>query len=593
MRRRTPIIATAVALAALTAAARAADAQEIDPNAETGILEAEGRSEKRELEEALRLRQKDIDRGRAYEAPGASSYYGLIGHDAEVRDAYYRIANGYQAAIEKGAPLDHPRVAAVRRHRDAMRAKVEAAGVFLATQSDDPPFRQFADPDDVAASRRQRDEREIFERTYIGDLHTAFDHAHDGHLRLTRENDVDAAVECLEKARRELDPSRFVDGLPGVERHPAWARTRDAIESRFAPAIEAAEKKTAADREAARAAVAELSGGRSAVERFVQSHGRTPTEPAARRERLAEVERFERNELPKLIGAIERFEATYGKDGDAVDARFEKIWGGRRLADRPTSPSSALADAYEAGEAIVKLRADHAATIMSGVATTVSLIEEYNPDIQVETLESTIPEVELALRFDPENAEAKALAPRLEGMTADLADAFVERAKSARMPERSYSGGDAAAIEAAIVDYFREDDGWGAASEHASEPLGAVLTSDWLVSSTNILGEPLNYEVETAVVFQRSTADGWERDHCVVFAMTMYTLSGREAARQGPPFEAVSIGEKTEILRENLPSDVGGGSGGEAFSLLFSCFAFVLLLGATAGTGLLFYRIAT
>ena len=566
-------------------------AQDRLPQGDYQIRSIEGFKEKRTVAEALRLRQKDIDRSRAYSV----DKWEIVRLDQKVRNEYTRARNAFYEAIEKRAPKDHPRVTAAWEWIAQQRADIDAASVFLLWQKGDPSIEEFVDPDDLKGVHRNQKGDELLWKIE-SQLYGAYDVAWRGHMWLVYGKNVDRAAKFLADAAKRRE--RVIGSLAGMERHPMIQRFDGAI-AKFREDVDKMYSEVGPVRDKADADLAKLDQLTEEVGQFCGSHRQIPRgltgiqNPSTIEAFAAEFDAFEAGKLVEAKAYLQQFEKSYGASSDAVEKKFTTIFGdllqqtGRRSAGEPKrSGAGRRYGNFKAGiEKVGELRRQLAAAEIQKIQVNKLHYAKGAPAERADAMRRDALMAEGILKLDPSSAAAKALTAELQMAAVDRDAEYIDEIDNTKWAERKYSGSDGDELEAAALEWLQKN--FTKADDKVDEPVAVVITGNWFVYKENILSEPLIYGLRMHAGVMRTEEGGWDRDHAVVFSLTLYTEEKRNPEK-APPFVSVSSGSNWEIRPENVPI-AGGGFLGFLWSLMSCCCCVSVLAGGGAG-GYYFYQ---
>ncbi len=576
--RPLPVAASlVVAAVALVAVASEARAQAMKGDFE--LRRAETAIEKKDIEEALRLRQKQIDQETAFQP----DRFTILRLDKKVRDEYASVSDGYHDALANGAALEHTRMLEVEDYIRKIRKTVEAAGVFLLLREDDPRFKKFVDPDDYKSkwiTGGQRDTRSGIDRLVEGELLRAYDSAWRGWLMLDRAGNADQAFAGLDGARSTLE--KLKQNRRGIEKHPAYDRVKETIEERFGAAIDDAVKNAGRSRQTAKEDYQRLVALKGELASFLAASETTPGNLPELEELVTRFDEFSRTTLPEAESFVVAFTSKYGNSNRDVNDRYSAIFGDDQ-ASKPTSVGYDYADVVAKVQAVSERRKEQAAEICKKARVTIRGLSGVTESVRVERLLAQRPRLEIAQRFDPENAEADKLLGELDVKAVELEGAIAEAIKGRKMSPRQFDG-DAASLEAEAFEFFENHPDWGARSLRPEKPLVVIVTGNWVVGKRHpISGETLSYKLPIQLAVFRDPFEGWDRERTTVFNLSLIS----DGPVKEPPFTEVWVGSNFDIAPENVPAQSGGGL---RITWLLSCCCCLGVLAGGLGGGFAFLR---
>ncbi len=370
--------------------------------------------------------------------------------------------------------------------------------------------------------------------------------------------DKDALLKRLafqvEKAETDLKAAEESATGRGQAGHPALQQARArlaALAPRVAQAKEGAGKAAAGEKAAVAGAAASAKALKAEYDRlyekvFSKANGYpfhyNDAEPV--QEAIEAIESYEKDDMPGLKERLARFEREVGTSKDAIDAKAEAdgyddpyyrpSWAWEKLKEC----IGLVAQTRKAmGEDLLK-RADHTKGNVKNFTADFSRVERY---------EEVLSWLQLAARFDPENARAQAdLQSFPAWRDADWKE-FGRQIDGRKFPGPVQGApGNAAALAAAGKQWFAQSDEWGrrdqnprAKDKAPRRVVTVVVTGPWSVQATNILGKPTMYGVPAKLV----VALDREKDLDVyrVYDLTLRTAE-HEGVKAAPPFDSVTVG---------------------------------------------------
>ncbi|HQG29359.1 MAG TPA: hypothetical protein PLY73_12480 [Candidatus Ozemobacteraceae bacterium] len=507
-------------------------------------------SAKKELLDAVAKLEKDTAEPLArYESLKAEGKLEEIGNErncveigSRLRRPMLDVIEAYDAAINGGGgydpwPASDPDIAKARQAIDAMRAKLEAAGMFTMRMPGEP-----------ATTLQDR-----LDNIYDDAWNAALDAKH-GKI-----DDARATFKQLDSRVEGAKAEAGSSDHPGIKRFlTAYAKHKADAETFFA--------KSDTERGGVDKEIADLTATYEKVQKWFQEietrsgGGGTEESIMASLSELATMsEAFETNDLPAVTKQMEAFAAKYGKTDSEIDQKVTELQGRN---DYNPSPGRAYA---QLGEYIAKAReikVERAAYLLQDVKQTIDMLSSFAEDIQVKRMLVCKTKLELAARLDPANAQIK---ERLAGVDGEIASrsAFIEKEIDARQWEghaASFQGpGNADALAAEAAKYLKLE-GWE--NNPPRELLAVRIAGPWRNGDKNLLGEYINYQLPCEAAFRLTSDKAAGKDLARVYFISFYT----QDKVYNPPFAKTGIGDNY-YLRASKVSGGGAGAGGAAYAL--------------------------
>jgi len=259
-----------------------------------------------------------------------------------------------------------------------------------------------------------------------------------------------------------------------------------------------------------------------------------------------------RKEAPAVKAQLVAFGQRYGTEREVIDAKIyaltPKDFSLSSSDPRNERPSESPGRAFEvlsSGlvnlEDAPKLEARHILTqVLQSLDSIESFVMDTERDKRYAQAEAR---VALALRFDPDDADAKEWAQKLKVMRVKSKVEIEKALDAARFPGQvaSFGGpGTVSGLAAAALKFFKEQGG--------NETTVAVsIAGEWMVAKRNIFSEPIQWGLPIwAVSYHNETPDVAR-----VFKMTIVTGEGLGIAK-APPFTAVWVGDSYRMRTKNI-----------------------------------------
>lgn len=357
----------------------------------------------------------------------------------------------------------------------------------------------------------------------------------------------------LESSRRNLEIAREEAARRDVTSHPQF----DALEADIAEAVTkiaaAREMHEASQKEAAEAAgevAADVEALKAEYDRvqpvFAKAWGGAiyynDLKPV--QELIEAIENFEKNDLDKIQAHMRSFGEKYGTTRDEIDRKA----GSMGYVERYYRASYAYTELTEGIENVKKTRTAMAHDLIRRAGDMKELAAGGLHDFARLDQHKRIKEWgQMAARFDPENPRVKEFQSGIDAWVEADAKALNDKIDKAVFPgQASDAPGDAAELVKAAM-AFLQNENVKLAAERGSEVsnvLAVSITGPWRVFSTNLLGEPIQYNLPIATAVQTDSEKG--RNLARVYFSTILTREMR-GVEKGPPFTGVTMGDSYYI----------------------------------------------
>ncbi len=318
-------------------------------------------------------------------------------------------------------------------------------------------------------------------------------------------------------------------------------------------------------------------------------------------EALTAIESYQQNEQASVESQLVAFEKKYGGSVNAVRQRYEAIFpfatsGYRlpeelkeeyeRVASGQVTPERLLRETRAELKGLEDTRINTAESLVGQVRQSLGVLDSFTPEQQVKSLVEMSEDLDFALRFNKDNAEARAMVEQVEAKIKASESAMQQVYAARRFPETlaSFSGpGTTDELAAAALQWFENHSEWGKASP-PERPILVTVTGDWIVARVNILGEPVQWGLPIHLAIVRDA----DPDMAVAFSLTLVTEQAHGVAK-APPFKAVWVGSSKKIPLANIQGASGGSAEASGFALLGGLCCCGLVLVVLAGGGVFLY----
>jgi len=357
----------------------------------------------------------------------------------------------------------------------------------------------------------------------------------------------------LQSARGNLQSGRDEAAKKGVGDHPEFDRIHAGIqeaEKKIAQAGEdLAQSKQAAAADAAEvtADVDALKAAYDKVEPLFQKATGTviyynDLEPV---ESLIDIiEQFEQNDLAPLRQQMQAFGAKYGTTRDAIDEKADSMG----YSNNYYRASFAYTEIEQGIQNVEKTRTVMADDLVRKAEDMKKRTSQGIHDFARLKQHARIKAWgRMAARFDDQNPRVQTFNDQLDAWIAADAKALDAKIDQAAFPKQAADApkdAEKLAKEAVIFLQNEEDKDAAKKGKEVSKVLAVVVTGPWRVFKTNILGEPIQYNLPIATAVQTATEKKQNLARVYLSTMLTHEMKGVEKA---PPYLGATVGDSYYI----------------------------------------------
>jgi len=345
-------------------------------------------------------------------------------------------------------------------------------------------------------------------------------------------------ADLVKQSEKDADQGNKFGATPDLAKHPYFLATRKEID-RLKADSEAGMKTMSGGRDKAKEDWKALTDLWKANEAEVRKLDMSHIQQDEWAPLLDRVEAFEAR-LPALKKSLDAFCKTYGQTASEITDKMRTLLGDE-FERMPTQPGlhEAANGLLEVVKQLPATRKDMAAHIYQSSMQDIDLIKSYDEARRVDALGKIAGHLQLAAKYDPENADVQG---QLKKMGDVVAKAATEIQKS--IDSRSWPGhiadfqgpGTTEALAQSILEYAARTKIIGNPAKDASKPLAVCITSNWFSGSKNIIGETTSWCLKASIAFERDK----DKDVADVFDVTVSTKEERGVAK-APPWAGMSI----------------------------------------------------
>jgi hypothetical protein len=448
-----------------------------------------------------------------------------IAHDiaSRLRNVWYDGLDAFDEAIADGWTVEDADIAKARDLLAAAYKQLEPAGLWTSVRVGDKPIERFRNRLDM-----------IRDEAYLASVELRLKKVDDATERL---EDVDRRLAGL---KRELENAENAgETLPMGADHPAYKRTLEEVQ-RLRNQGASVIADTTKMREGVDQDVETLISAREKADELFRmaddiatTSGDDEQRQAAYDKALAAFAEFDAKTGPALQKLLDEFGAKYGTSQTDIENKLHELKGGP--VDYRRTPGAVYEEIAAGIAAVAKARQDVAIRLLEQADQALDNLGDYDERIRLETIDKQKPVLELALKFDPNNADAKERLTKLPDLRKAEAEK-IERAIDARKwpaNKTDFAG------PGKVADLVAASMAWIKANGQGDDKvvLAVRVVDDWFVNERDVLGQPKNYGLPVLVAYQMHKDKAAGKDLAVVFELNMITRD----AKMAPPFVLTGV----------------------------------------------------
>ena len=351
----------------------------------------------------------------------------------------------------------------------------------------------------------------------------------------------------LVNARTKLDKAKSLAAKKGVTSHPDLDQAEKALVAAQQKATEAKQRyegvqaATAASSEKVNADVKALLKVYRRVESLLGDGAGgaviSYNDLQTAKELLSRIENFEKKELAKVSNEMNAFAQKYGSMQGEIDQKTEAM--GYSGQGRASFPYMALSEAVENVQKTRTVMADdlirRASEIKNLSTKAASDFARLKQHRRVKSFAM------LAARFDPDNSRVKAFNSGLDSWIEEDMKAFHAKIDKATLPGNAENAPDnAGKLSVMAVDFLQKEENKRANNNmEVGKVLRVVVRGPWKVFKTNLLGEPIQYNLPILMVKEYESDK--ELNVIRVYQSSLLTQEYK-GVKKAPPFLGIAVG---------------------------------------------------
>jgi hypothetical protein len=256
------------------------------------------------------------------------------------------------------------------------------------------------------------------------------------------------------------------------------------------------------------------------------------------KEQIAIIEKFERDELPKLKEKLAAFESKYGATRDDIKKNADAAgYSG------VTGPADGWSMLTEKIQQLSPTRLKTADDLIGRMETQIAHLKNASDFHRLKQHAVMREWLEMAKRYNSDSPKVKEMSDSLESRLETDKKEF-----SAAVDKRTWQGNSTGPVAEAALSYFDRSKEWFK-PPHAGKVLGVVIHGDWSVQERDILGNPNMYGIPVfvAVLMEEEKETGLAR----VYDLTLRTEQ-KQGVKPEPPFTSDTVGSSYYIRADKI-----------------------------------------
>ena len=290
---------------------------------------------------------------------------------------------------------------------------------------------------------------------------------------------------------------------------------------------------------------------------------------------LTMLENYDKNTKPKLLKQLDDFSKKYGNNATEINDTIKSIvkidW---RSGKHPTISAGETYESFrKLIENIKQAKLNKAVEFIKESESVERIINSFDTQATRENFDKLKNELNMALKFDPDNEQAKKMLANADAKEKEKLGAINKKIDDAKWPGnyKNFAGpGNPKKLSAIALEYFKNDEGWGAREKNPEHCIAVAIRGDWGSAKKNIMGQTIQWYLPVYLAIYRDKDEDKTMAH--VFELSLLTKD-ELGVKKGPPFSGITVGSIWKIRKKNIP---GGKDGGAGRSCGFFCTIFWL-----------------
>jgi len=288
------------------------------------------------------------------------------------------------------------------------------------------------------------------------------------------------------------------------------------------------------------------------------------------------LDNYDKNTKPKLQKQLADFSKKYGDNSGKIDDTLKSIV----KIDRKTGgyPSTRAGQIYESIQKLIanvqQAKLNKADALVTEAESVERTINSFDTQATEENYNKLKDKLDLALKFNPDNEKAKKMLANSDNQKKEKFAAINKKIDDAKWPGnyKNFAGpGNPEKLAAIALDYFRNDEGWGARKNNPEHCIAVAIRGNWGSSKKNILGQTVQWYLPVYLAIYRDK----DKDKSIAHVFELSLLTKEElGVKKEPPFTGITVGNIWKIRRKNITGAAGTSGGGFIGTIFWLGLAF-------------------
>ena len=269
------------------------------------------------------------------------------------------------------------------------------------------------------------------------------------------------------------------------------------------------------------------------------------------------LDNYNKNTEPELQKRLDDFSKKYGDNATEINDTIKSIvkidWKSGK------HPTTSAGETYESLKKLIaninQAQLNKSKELIKEAESVQRTINSFDTQVTKANYDKLKENLNIALKFDPENEEAQKMLSNADKEEKDKFNAIDKKIDDAEWPGnyKNFAGpGDPKKLAAIALKYFKNDEGWGANKENPEHCLAVAIRENWGSHKKNLLGQTIQWYLPVYLaVYSDKIKD---KTIARVFELSLLTKEEKDI-KKAPPFTGVTVGHIWKIRRNNIPDN--------------------------------------